>query len=95
MKCLDKYYPDWATVFEKYQQSRKPNADAIAELAVQNFAEMRDLVGQPEFLHKKHIEHELCELYPEHFKSQYELVTFTHTPYREAPKGWVHATGRL
>jgi kynurenine 3-monooxygenase len=56
---------------------RKPNADAIADLAIQNYYEMADKVGDKHFLHKKHIEHELSDLYPEKYKSQYELTTFS------------------
>ena len=82
--CIDKYYPDWTTAFDQYQQLRKPNADAISELAIQNYSEMADKVGDKAFLHKKHVEHELTERYPDLFKSQYELVTFTTTPYRQA-----------
>lgn len=83
-ECIGKHYPDWNTVFSDYQQLRKPNADAIADLAIQNYSEMADKVGDKEFLHKKHIEHDLAELYPEEFKSQYELVTFSTTPYKYA-----------
>lgn len=82
-ECLDKY-GDWDKAMDAYQISRKPNADAIADLAIQNFTEMSDLVGDEEFLHYKKIEHELCELHPELFKSQYEMVTFTNVPYAEA-----------
>jgi kynurenine 3-monooxygenase len=45
---------------------------------------MRDLVGDAEFLHFKHVEHELTELYPGTFRSQYELVTFSNEPYQYA-----------
>lgn len=83
-QCLDAYLPDWNKAFDEYQKLRKPNADAIADLALQNFVEMRDLVGDPDFLHFKHIEHELCEKYPEWFRSQYELTTFTNEPYAYA-----------
>lgn len=75
---------DWQKVFEHYQQARKINADAIADLAVQNFIEMRDLVGQPTFLHRKSLEHDLSELYPAVYKSQYERVTFSTEPYSHA-----------
>jgi kynurenine 3-monooxygenase len=81
---MTKYLPDWDTVFNEYQKERKPNDDAIADLAIQNFIEMRDSVGNPDFLRKKHIEHELNRLYPNEFDGQYELVTFSHTPYKEA-----------
>lgn len=82
--CIEQYGTNWGDVFSNYQNLRKTNADAIADLALQNFIEMRDLVGHPDFLQKKHIEHELTELYPDAFKSQYELVTFTNEPYRKA-----------
>jgi kynurenine 3-monooxygenase len=81
---IEEFNGDWPKILNAYQQSRKPNADAIASLAVQNFVEMRDRVGADEFLHRKHIEHELTELYPDLFKSQYELTTFHTTPYSYA-----------
>ena len=46
----------WKNVFQKFEKERKKNSDAIAELAVQNFVEMRDLVGHPDFLLRKKIE---------------------------------------
>ncbi|MEC8738754.1 MAG: NAD(P)/FAD-dependent oxidoreductase [Bacteroidota bacterium] len=81
---MEKYLPDWDKVFEAYQNERKPNAEAIADLALQNFLEMRDLVGDEKFLYQKKIEHKICSLYPNLFKSQYEMVTFSNQPYKEA-----------
>lgn len=81
---VEKYGDDWKTIFDEYQKERKPNADAIADLAVQNYYEMADKVGDKHFLHKKHIEHDLTELYPDKFKSQYELTTFCLTGYKYA-----------
>lgn len=83
-ECLEQYLPDWDAALDAYQKLRKTNADAIADLALQNFVEMRDLVGDEDFLRQKEVEHALCELYPDLFKSQYEMVTFTNMPYREA-----------
>ena len=83
-ECLENHQFDWDKAMQDYQQIRKPNADAIADLALQNFVEMRDKVGDENFLHYKKIEHELCELYPEMFRSQYELVSFTLEPYQFA-----------
>jgi kynurenine 3-monooxygenase len=83
-ECIEKYGDDWMRIFEEYQTLRKPNADAIAYLAQQNFVEMRDKVGDAAFLHRKHIEHELVEHYGNLFKSQYELVTFSTQPYTYA-----------
>ena len=83
-QCIDEFKGDWTKILDAYQKSRKPNADAIASLALQNFIEMRDLVGSPEFLHKKHIEHDLVVLYPDKFKSQYERTTFSNENYLDA-----------
>ena len=83
-QCIDEFRGDWAKILDTYQKSRKPNADAIANLALQNFIEMRDLVGSPAFLHKKHVEHDLVVLYPEKYKSQYERTTFSNDPYLDA-----------
>lgn len=81
---IEKYGNDWHTVLNEYQKERKPNADAIADLAIQNYYEMADKVGDKHFLHKKHIEHDLTELYPDKFKSQYELTTFSLSGYKYA-----------
>ncbi len=83
-ECVEKHYPNWKLIFENYQTLRKPNSDAIADLAIQNYYEMSDKVGDKKFLHKKNIEHTLSELYPDKFKSQYELVTFSCLPYSYA-----------
>jgi kynurenine 3-monooxygenase len=87
-EIIDKHYPDWDKILDIYQDQRIVNANAIADLACKNFVEMRDLVGRPDFMHYKHVEHDLCELYPELFKSQYSLVTFYTTPY-----SWALAQG--
>jgi kynurenine 3-monooxygenase len=81
---IEKYGNDWNTIFDEYQKERKPNADAIADLAIQNYYEMAEKVGDKHFLHKKHIEHKLTELYPDKFKSQYELTTFSLSGYKYA-----------
>ncbi|MES2689799.1 MAG: NAD(P)/FAD-dependent oxidoreductase [Bacteroidota bacterium] len=83
-EMIEKYGTDWHTVFNEYQKERKPNADAIADLAIQNYYEMADKVGDKHFLHKKHLEHDLTELYPDKFRSQYELTTFSLSPYTHA-----------
>lgn len=83
-ECIEKYLPDWNRVFAEYQALRKPNADAIADLAIANFYEMAEKVGDAEFLERKRIEHILSEQYPDLFQSQYELVTFSRVPYKQA-----------
>lgn len=83
-ECIEKYGSDWNMVFDAYQKLRKPNADAISQLAIQNYTEMAEKVGDHHFMHKKHIEHDLSDLYPDKFKSQYELTTFSLSPYKYA-----------
>src|SRR5260221_12511374 len=50
---------DWPGLFNEFQKLRKPDTDAIAQLALDNFIEMRDLVGDPKFLLRKKIEAKL------------------------------------
>jgi kynurenine 3-monooxygenase len=72
---------NWATILTQYQEARRKNGDAVAQLALNNFIEMRDLVADPVFLERKKIEKELGLRYPEIFLSVYEMVSFSHTPY--------------
>jgi len=83
-ECIEELGGDWTNVLDAYQKLRKPNADAIANLALQNFVEMRDLVGSDAFLHKKKVEYMLSEKHPDLFVSQYERVTFSTRDYAEA-----------
>lgn len=74
----------WRGLMEKYEQSRKPNGDAIAELALRNFIEMRDKVADPAFLLQKKIEARFNERHPDKWIPLYSMVTFSHIPYHEA-----------
>lgn len=77
---------DWAAVFKDYETSRKPDADAIADLAVYNFLEMRDSVANPNFLLRKKIEKQLHKRYPDKYMPLYSMVTFSHIRYSEAQR---------
>ncbi len=79
-----KYPGDWKTVFDEFQKLRKPDADAIADLARENFIEMRDLVATPRFQLKKKIEAELHKKFPDKFVPKYSMVTFRRIPYSVA-----------
>jgi kynurenine 3-monooxygenase len=72
---------DPAAVFAQFQQNRKPNADAIAAMALENYVEMRDGVADPHYLLKRALAAALTERAPAHFMSRYRMVTFTHLPY--------------
>lgn len=80
-ECIGSYGDDWNKVFSNYQHMRKINTDAIADLARENFIEMRDLVADPGFQLKKKIESELYKLYPDVFIPKYTMVTFLRVPY--------------
>jgi kynurenine 3-monooxygenase len=74
----------WATVFAEFQARRKPNNDAMADLALYNFVEMRDRVADPRFLLQKKIEARFATQFPGHWTPLYSQVTFSDTPYAEA-----------
>jgi kynurenine 3-monooxygenase len=81
---MDQHGEDWATIMPEYQKKRKVNGDAVADLALTNFTEMRDKVADPMFLERKKIEKELGKRYPDKFISVYEMVSFSHIPYDTA-----------
>ncbi len=84
-QLLEKHGTNWEPLFEEYQQLRKPDGDAIADLAMRNFVEMRDLTGDADFLLQKKIEARFAEKYPERWTPLYSLVTFSaQTRYSEA-----------
>jgi kynurenine 3-monooxygenase len=73
---LDQYQDEWKKVLPEFQRQRKPDTDAIAQLALDNFVEMRDLVADPEFILRKKIEARLHQLYPDKWIPLYSMVTF-------------------
>jgi kynurenine 3-monooxygenase len=75
---------NWEAILNTYGKARKINGDAVAQLALNNFIEMRDLVADPKFLERKKIEKELGLMYPNIFNSVYEMVSFSNTPYHVA-----------
>lgn len=85
-ELMDKYGDDWKAIFDAFQHERKPNADAIADLAVMNFYEMRDKVADARFLLQKKIEAKINAAYPDKWIPLYTMVTFTELPYAHALK---------
>jgi kynurenine 3-monooxygenase len=76
---------DWEAILSEFQLQRKPDADAIADLAINNFTEMRDRTADPKFLLQKKIEAALHAKYPEQWIPAYTQVTFSpHIRYSEA-----------
>lgn len=74
---IETNHDNWKDILEKYQQLRKPDADAIADMALENFIEMRDKVGDQKFLLQKKIEIAFSEKYPDKWIPAYSLVTFS------------------
>ena len=83
-ECIDRHGADWSTVFEKFEAERKPNAEAIADMALENYVEMRDSVRDPTFLLRKELAWKLEALYPDSFIPRYSMVMFHQLPYAEA-----------
>ncbi len=81
IELLDRYGPDWLALFSAFEKTRKADTDAIADLAIENFVEMRDRVADPRFLFRKKVELELEKKYPGRFVPKYAMVTFHRTPY--------------
>ncbi|UPT66620.1 MAG: FAD-dependent monooxygenase [Sphingobacteriales bacterium JAD_PAG50586_3] len=75
---------DLTTVFTEFEKLRKPNADAVAELALMNFVEMRDKVADPMFVLRKKIEAKFNAKHPTLWLPLYSMVTFSDIPYAEA-----------
>ncbi|NJX17031.1 FAD-dependent oxidoreductase, partial [Tamlana crocina] len=82
----EKHGDDWEKIFSEYQEIRKPNADAIAELSYRNFMEMSSKTADPQFLLRKKIEKNFAEKHPEKWIPAYSRVTFSEAPYAEALK---------
>jgi kynurenine 3-monooxygenase len=83
-ELMDKGFESWGELLQNYQDLRKPNADAIADLALDNFYEMKDHVSQVDFIQKRILEMKMEQQYPDYY-SKYALVTFREDlSYREA-----------
>jgi kynurenine 3-monooxygenase len=72
---IEQHGADWKTVFDEFTSVRKENADAIAQMAEENFFEMRDAVADPVFVRKRELETKLEQTYTDYF-SKYSMVTF-------------------
>ena len=75
---------DWAAVFTAFETARKENAEAIADMALENYVEMRDSVRDPGFVLRRTLAWKLEEQYPDRFIPRYSMVMFHRLPYAEA-----------
>jgi kynurenine 3-monooxygenase len=81
---LESHGDDWATILPAYTDERKPNGDAIAAMALDNFVEMSERVGDAAFLLRKKVEHALEQRIPAEYRSRYSMVMYSSIPYRVA-----------
>jgi kynurenine 3-monooxygenase len=81
---LDRHGSNWPVLFREFESARKANTGAIADLALENFIEMRDRVADPRFLFQKKVELALEARFPRLFIPKYAMVTFHRVPYSVA-----------
>ncbi len=84
VELLNRPGADWPRVFKEFEHERKVNTDAIADMAIENFTEMRDRVADARFLFRKKVELALEAKYPQLFVPKYAMVTFHRIPYSVA-----------
>ncbi len=82
--CIRRHAPDWETVFARFEGLRKENTDALADLSIDNFEEMKRHTGSRLFRTKKALEKRLHRLFPTRFVPLYMMISFTLVPYAEA-----------
>ncbi len=75
---------EWGDLFQRFFAERKTNADAIADMAVENLTEMSSKTADPHFLYQKKIEKRLQDAFPQDYQSRYTMVSFSLVPYRMA-----------
>jgi kynurenine 3-monooxygenase len=83
-ELLDRHGADWPRVCAEFERERKLDTDAIADMAIENFTEMRDRVADARFLLRKKVELALEAKYPRVFVPKYAMVTFHRLPYSVA-----------
>lgn len=82
--------PDFAAAFAAFEAERKPNAQAIQAMALENYLEMRERVDDADYLLQRELERRLADRHPERFVPRYTMVTFRRLPYATA-----HARGKV
>ena len=83
-RLLDKHDDDWTKVLPEFDRIRRPNAEAIADMAIENYTTMRSSVTDPKFQLKKEVGFELEKRFPDRFMPRYSMVMFHLIPYADA-----------
>jgi len=85
-RCLGDPDRPWNEIFAEFEKRRRPNTDAIADMALENYVEMRSTVREPKFQLKKDLSFRLEERHPGRFIPRYSMVMFHTIPYAEAKR---------
>ena len=86
MNFHKKYNGNWEDILVNFTKFRKSDTDAIAQMAIENYIEMRDSVTQADFIQKKKIANKLYKAFPKRFIPRYNMVSFTSIPYAQVYK---------
>ena len=86
MACLEEFPDDWAAAFRTFERVRKPDVDAIADMALDNYVEMRSSVSDEGYQLRRELALELERRFPEEFTPRYSMVMFRTLPYAEAQR---------
>jgi len=82
-KLIDQNENDWKTIFNAFSSSQVENGHAIADMAIENYLEMRDHVNDPEYKKRRNVELKLELMFPGQFIPRYSMVSFHQIPYAE------------
>lgn len=83
-QLLEIHGEDRTMLFERMTELRKPQAEAIADMALENYVEMRDRVADARFILRKRVESRMEKTWPERYRSRYAMVMYSFIPYRIA-----------
>ncbi len=83
-RFIEQHPGDLRAAFEAFEADRRDDADAIADMALENYIEMRDKVNDPDYVLKRQLALILAERAPDHFRPRYNMVMFSAIPYAEA-----------
>lgn len=92
---LDRFRGNWSKRFARVAERRKPNTEAIADMAIENYVEMRSTVRDPKFALRKELGFRLEEMFPDRFIPRYSMVMFHRVPYAEAQRRGAIQSGIL
>lgn len=86
MSAIERHPHDWASAFSEFEAIRKPDVDAIADMALDNYVEMRSSVRDDRYVLKRELALELERRWPDRFIPRYSMVMFSTMPYAEAQR---------